>query len=174
MHHWPDKQPRGPQTHTWYKNRSRRDEIQALPLVHVMPELLSWRTSRLLVCKTTLKPELHLQDQGPQRDSSHGSKEPSDAFPPSPPFLHGSPQNSSSFSQSLPDFGIGDIQLQVHKVSFPTLVQLTVLSNHSQEGVLGIKWPGRKEGPPGLLSCRLTVLLSSRYVPSVSRAGSHY
>jgi len=33
-------------------------------------------------------------------------------------------------------------------VSFPTLVQLTVLCNHSQEGVLGIKWPGRKDKAP--------------------------
>lgn len=58
MRRWPDTQPRGPQTHTWYNNRRRRDEIQALLLVHAKPELLSWRTSRLLVRKTTLITEL--------------------------------------------------------------------------------------------------------------------
>lgn len=48
----------------------------------------------------------------------------------------------------LPDFGIGDIQLQVHKVSLSTLVQLAVLHNLGQEGVLGIKWSGRKDKDP--------------------------
>lgn len=48
----------------------------------------------------------------------------------------------------IPDFGIGDIQLQVHKVSLSTLVQLAVLCNLGQEGVLGIKRSGRKDKDP--------------------------
>lgn len=52
------------------------------------------------------------------------------------------------FHGKLPDFGIGDIQLQVHKVSLSTLIQLAVLSNLGQEGVLGIKRSGRKDKDP--------------------------
>lgn len=50
--------------------------------------------------------------------------------------------------RELPDFGIGDIQLQVHKVSLPTLVQLAVLRNLCQERVLGIERSGRKDKDP--------------------------
>lgn len=52
------------------------------------------------------------------------------------------------FHGKLPDFGIGDIQLQVHKVSLSTLIQLAVLSNLGQEGVFGIKRSGRKDKDP--------------------------
>lgn len=48
----------------------------------------------------------------------------------------------------LPDFGIGDIQLQVHEVPLPTLVQLAVLRNLGQEGVLGIKRSAGKDKNP--------------------------
>lgn len=55
-------------------------------------------------------------------------------------------QNSKATSHGkLPDFRIGDIQLQVHQVSLSTLVQLAVLRDVGQEGVLGIKWSGRKD-----------------------------
>lgn len=63
--------------------------------------------------------------------------------------------------RELPDFGIGDIQLQVHQVSLSTLVQLAVLRNLSQEGVLGVKWAGRKDKGP------LVTLLQARGAPCI-------
>lgn len=50
--------------------------------------------------------------------------------------------------RDLPDFGIGDIQLQVHQVSLSTLVQLAVLCYLGQERVLGIKRAARKDKSP--------------------------
>lgn len=71
----------------------------------------------------------------------------------------------------LPDFGIGDVQLQMHEVPLSTLVQLAVLCHLGQEGVLGIKRPGREDKHPLLPS---SVLAASRHVPSAPRAGSQH
>lgn len=46
----------------------------------------------------------------------------------------------------LPDFGAGDVQLQVHQVSVSGLIELAVDRDRSQERVLRIEGPVRTDG----------------------------
>lgn len=84
----------------------------------------------------------------------------------------GSSQKRGAASRGqLPDFGVGDVQLQVHEVSLSALVQLTVFCNHGQEGVLGIKRSGRKDKDLWVTPPRAH---SSAFIQECSRAGSHH